>query len=156
MFGDSKDSSVDDFAAQFSQATTMSYTTRMYGFAGCFCIGSLLTFMSVFAVTEIKTHPEKFAVLYSLGNIIVLCSSCFLWGCMAQIKGMIDPVRVGATFVYFLSIILTCYFAFSGGSIALILTFIVIQMLAGIYYSLTYIPYGRTMLKSVLGSMCGL
>lgn len=156
MFGKSDDSAGDDWAAQFSQATSMSYTTRMYGFIGCFLLGALITFASIFAIGDIKTNPSKFAVLYSLGNIVVLCSTCFLWGCLDQIKGMFDPVRVVATVVYLISICLTVYLAATSAGVAAIIVCMIVQFLAGLYYALTYIPYGREMLKGCLGNMCGL
>ncbi len=97
-------------------------------------------FVSLFAVPELPTHPEKFAILYSIGNIVALGSSCFLWGPWAQVKNMFAPIRAVATIIYLLCIAITIYLAVDVKKTVPILIMIIIQCLAGIWYALSYIP----------------
>jgi len=67
---------LDTVRAEFSEATTMSYTTRFYGFCACFSLGILMSMMS----SLFWGHPTKFGVTYTFGNLISICSMMFLFG----------------------------------------------------------------------------
>ena len=97
---------------EFDEMCTLTRTQRLYGFGLTFVIGWVLNLISVFALPQIVLHPEKFALLYTVGNIVSLCSTAFLWGPMQQIKDMFKPIRMGATIIYLLSMVLTFYCAF--------------------------------------------
>lgn len=56
----------------------LSKRTRVLGFVSCFCIGFLVSGLSTFALYTGKT--TQFAVFYTLGNVIALCSTGFLMG----------------------------------------------------------------------------
>lgn len=60
---------------------------RVIGFATCFTIGYLMTFMSFrLFVKLVEGNPAPFVFLYSSGNIMSLMSSMFLSGPQKQFK----------------------------------------------------------------------
>ena len=46
----------------------LTYTQRMYGFAGCFVAGWLISFLS--SISFWSGNTDQFAVLYTLGNVM--------------------------------------------------------------------------------------
>ena len=58
---------------------------------------------SMFAIMK----PVTFAILYTIGNIISLCSTAFLVGPVKQIKNMFAEKRLIATIVFLVSMIIT-------------------------------------------------
>jgi hypothetical protein len=139
------------FGEEFSDAVKLSRTTRMYGFAGCFVAGWVITFLALTALPKIGKQPAKFAILYTAGNIVALCSTMFLWGPVKQIKKMFEPVRAVATIVYFLSMAATLFLAFKVQKLLPVVISLCVQLCAMIWYCASYIPYGRSMIKSCLG-----
>ena len=137
---------------EFNENCSLSRTTRLYLFIGCFVIGWILNVFAVLALPDIGTNPEKFATLYTLGNVIALCSTCFMWGPFSQIKKMFKETRRIATSVYLIMIIVTFVVAFEYPEAWAIILCLIVQFLAMLWYCLSYIPYGRQMLKSMFGS----
>ena len=82
----------------------------------------------------------------------------FLMGPMRQFKRMFKPVRRIATAVYLGMLVITVVVAFTlghqdGGKI-IVLICVFVQFCAAMWYTASYIPYGRKMLLSCLKS-CG-
>lgn len=75
-------------------------------------------------------------------------------GPVRQLKNMFAPIRVWATVIFLASMAVTLVFALVLHSPAAIV-FVIIQYAALIWYSASYIPYGRTMIKKCVGNMCG-
>ncbi len=78
----------------------------------------------------------------------------FLMGPCAQLKRMFDTVRIAATIIYLVAIALTLYFAFAKNVKVRIIPVVacgIVQLLALLWYSLSYIPYARTMVRKCLG-----
>lgn len=130
----------------------MTYQQRIIAFISCYCIGIVFMLCSLFAVGQIITHPSKFAVLYTLGNVLALFSSCFMWGPAAQVRDMFKPIRVWATVLYLCCIVGTVLLCIYHPSAPLILLMIIIQCFAGLWYTLSYIPYARTLVKKCFSS----
>ena len=107
----------------------------------------------------------SFAIVYTLGNITSLCSSCFLFGPRRQLRVMRKAKRRIAVGVYLGLMVLTLTVAGicigvqnSGGFIpALIrpifLVLIFAQWCALIWYIASFIPYGQTMIKKFFKSV---
>lgn len=126
----------------------LTYTQRIGGCVTCILIGFLLSLGSTFRLVQlIKGNPEPFAVMYTLGNIIGMCSTCFLYGPWSQFKQMFAATRVFATSAYFFFMGVTLFFAFYPGEIVLralwICLAILCQFIALAWYTLSYIPYAR-------------
>ena len=130
----------------------LSYATRMMGFAFCFLLGLLLslTSMSSFAGVLVG-HPGPFAFKYTLGNVLSICSYCFLVGPKHQCAGMFAPQRRSATLAFLVSLAVTLVSVFYLRSFFVTVSAIVLQFVAMVYYALSYIPYGHAMCSRVFG-----
>eukprot|EP00746_Dinoflagellata_sp_MGD_P146305 gnl/MRDRNA2_/MRDRNA2_78801_c0_seq1.p1 gnl/MRDRNA2_/MRDRNA2_78801_c0~~gnl/MRDRNA2_/MRDRNA2_78801_c0_seq1.p1 ORF type:complete len:158 (-),score=19.10 gnl/MRDRNA2_/MRDRNA2_78801_c0_seq1:74-547(-) len=84
-----------------SLCKSLSWKERLMGFAFCWGAGSLLmvaAFSSWGAV--LLGRPQKFAMTYTLGNILNVGSTCFLVGPARQLKTMRQRSRRVASVVY--------------------------------------------------------
>ena len=134
---------------EFNENCSLSRTTRLYLFGICFVLGWVLSTMAVFALPDIGTNPEKFATLYTIGNVVALCSTCFMWGPFSQVKKMFKEERRIATIIYLTMIIVTLVVAFEYTEAWAVILCLIIQFLAMGWYCLSYIPYGRKMVKNM-------
>jgi len=136
---------------EYTSCASMSYEQRMYGFAFCALFGVMCSALS----SVFWTRPTKFATLYSMGNILSLASTGFLTGFGRQLKNMFHGTRFVATCVYLGSLIMTLVCAVELKSFPLTMLFLAIQWCALMWYCMSYIPGGRTMLKSIVKACCG-
>jgi len=124
----------------------------MRGFIGCFAAGWILSACSLFTIPGLALgKPAPFAILYTLGNILALSSTFFLWGPKSQLKSMFKPIRAGATVIYLVTLILTFVLAFTTKSGILVMLSLAVQFCAMVWYAASYIPYGRTLIKKTIG-----
>eukprot|EP00457_Paulinella_chromatophora_P014244 gb/GEZN01014645.1/.p1 GENE.gb/GEZN01014645.1/~~gb/GEZN01014645.1/.p1 ORF type:complete len:222 (-),score=4.12 gb/GEZN01014645.1/:247-912(-) len=133
----------------------LSRTQRLYGFAACFLLGILCSFLSSLFVGMILVRPIKFAFPYTLGSILSMGSTSFLVGPARQLRTMFDPIRRWATLTYLTSLFATLYFAVVKHNGILTLAMLIIQFLSFVWYSASYIPYARTFILSCLSRTCG-
>ncbi|XP_043286545.1 vesicle transport protein SFT2A isoform X1 [Venturia canescens] len=131
--------------------STLSWSTRIKGFAICFIIGILCSFLGSFALF-LNRGLTVFAVFYTFGNIISLASTCFLMGPVNQLKKMFASTRIIATLLVFFSLGMTLFAAIELKKAGLALLFIILQSLAMTWYSLSYIPYARDAVKKTIES----
>ncbi|KAI0309073.1 SFT2-domain-containing protein [Amylostereum chailletii] len=127
----------------------LTRTQRLYGFAGCYGVGFLLSILGT--ILLFLGGLTSFAILYALGTVVSLIGTGFLIGFLKQLKLMFKPIRVVATIVFFISIGLIFVGAFVIGSGILCIIFVVIEYLAFLWYTLSYIPYARTAVLKVFG-----
>ena len=97
--------------------------------------------------------PAPFAILYTLGNLVALSSTFFLWGPRSQLKNMFKPIRAGASIVYLIMLLVTLVIAFTIANGILVLICVAIQFCAMVWYAASYIPYGRTLIKKTIGGV---
>lgn len=83
----------------------------------------------------------------------MIFSTVFLVGPLRQLKNMCAATRFIATIVYLLAIILTLLSAFLAKSALLVILCLIIQLLALIWYTLSYIPGARFLVKKCMGSL---
>jgi len=126
----------------------MSFKDRVRGCIGCMCIGMGLSLLGFFAWWG--GHIGTFAIIYTLGNLVSLCSTGFLIGPKRQLKQMFQAKRIQATLVYIFMMFATVICAFAGGPKFLVLIFIFMQWCALVWYIASYIPYGRKMLSKMM------
>jgi len=87
---------------------------RVMGCVACFSLGFLMSLGSLFKLVElVEGNPVPFAMTYTLGNIVAICSSCFLSGPKSQATKMFKGHRLFATLSYLLSIGLTLIVTFT-------------------------------------------
>ncbi|BGP35959.1 hypothetical protein JCM10296v2_007811 [Rhodotorula toruloides] len=134
----------DESAFKFLDLTR---TQRLYGFAICVAVGFALSLLGAifFALGQVAL----FATLYVVGVVASLIGTGFLLGFMKQLKMMWDPVRRYAAAIFLLCIALTFVFAFVISIDVLVIVFAVCTYLAYAWYSLSYIPYARTLAKKM-------
>jgi hypothetical protein len=102
-------------------------------------------------------NPRPFVVFFSLGVILNLLSSLFITGPQKQLTQMFDEKRRYATLTLVSSLGLTFYIATLTklpGQAEVLMLLLAIQILAQMYYVVTYIPYGFDMLKSCCSAGC--
>jgi hypothetical protein len=103
----------------------MTYQQRIIGCVSCMLLGFFLSLGSLFRlVALIEGDPVPFAMMYSLGNIIGISSSCFLYGPWTQLKQMFAFTRIVTTTIYLVMLGVTLFLvSLSADFSALILVF---------------------------------
>ena len=131
----------------------LTYTQRIIGFGACCGFGMLLSLMGSLVLIGgfTDTNIQAFVSLYIVGNVMALCSTGFLIGPKSQCIKMWDPTRRYTTAFYLSMLIIVFAVAVSGQNIFLILALLFIEFLAAIWYSASYIPFARDMIKKCLG-----
>ncbi|XP_011083228.1 vesicle transport protein SFT2B [Sesamum indicum] len=136
------------FLDDFNRNCTLSTKQRLYGFAICLSAGITCTLLSML----VFFHPIKFGITFSFGNLLALGSTAFLIGPKRQVTMMLDPVRIYATALYISSIIIALFCAVYVRNKLLTLLAIVLEFGALIWYSLSYIPFARSMVSKIMAS----
>jgi hypothetical protein len=137
----------EQFEFEFQNAVRLSYTTRIYGFGICVGLGCLISLFSFLKFSSVLQGDAKpFVIIYSVGNIIAVMSTFFLWGPCAQLKSIFKMDRLIGTIVYFSSIALTITMAVHYPKLGLLLLCIAVQFCALVWYTAASIPGGRAML----------
>lgn len=91
-----------------------------------------------------------FVVCLSLGTMTMLVSTLFLLGPVQQCKRIVHPSRLLAFGLFIMFWILAVIAGFKHKTFAAVL-FAVLEMLAFVWYALSYIPYARTLILRMLG-----
>jgi len=139
----------DSLITEISDATRLSWSTRIKGFIVCFCLG---VFFSILGMIMLWKKITLFAIFYSLGNVTALASTCFLMGPMKQLRNMFKEKRLIATIVMLVCLVLTLCAALWWKSNGLALVFCILQYLAMTWYCLSYIPFARDAVKKCVTS----
>lgn len=138
----------------------LTFQERLAGWLFFFLLGFLLSIGSTFRLIQLlRGNPAPFARIYSLGNITSLCSTGFFVGPIQQFQSMLHKKRRISAIVYLLFIVLTITFCYvphlkAGERVPAIVICITIQFLALCWYTLSFIPYGRRICKSICRSLC--
>lgn len=149
-----EDEDSGSFEAQFKEACTLSYQTRLIACGIFLGLGIIFDIVAVTSLPNIVLHPQTFAIFYTLSSIASIGATMFLWGPCSQLKQMFKKKRVVATSVYLGSMILTLVCAYELQSVWLVVLCLVIQFLAMIWYCASYIPYGRAILTGCTKNCC--
>jgi len=151
--GNEDQSTVDEergFVAEALDASSLSMSTRIKGFAACFVLGILLSLLSI---SMLSISLSAFALLYTFGNMTALASTFFLMGPVNQLKKMFAPTRLIATILMMVFLGLTLAAALWWGKKGLAIIFCVMQFCAMTWYSISYIPYARDAVKKCFGTV---
>lgn len=133
----------------------LSFRERVMGFATCFGLAIFIDLLSFGSMVGLLTgNPTRFALTYTLGNILSIIGSGFLMGFKRQIKGMFEKKRWICATIYAVSMIMTLVSAVFLQQPLLTLIFIVTQMTSYVWYIASYIPYGRDCLLGAI-KRCG-
>lgn len=135
-----------------SEATTLSYKSRIIGFIVCFVLGTLCSVAGSCCLLIPGSGLMIFAILFSVGNLISVASTCFLKGPVKQIKHMFDEKRWIASILVLVFLVLTLMAALWWELYGLTIIFCVCQYLALLWYSLSCIPLAHAAIKKVFDS----
>lgn len=135
----------------------LSKKQRIFGFATCLGLGLFLFSFAAMYVPVIVFKARKFSLLFSLGSLFTMGSFSFLWGPWNHITHLFGKDRLPFTIVYLGSLSATLYFALALQSTVLTTVAAVCQVLALVYFVVSYIPGGQTGMKffaRICSSMC--
>jgi len=131
----------------------LSWKKRMIGFLATGLISALLGGISIYFLFQ--NNLTNFAIFYSLGNACAIGATLFLVGPRKQFKKMIRPHRAVATAVFIISLILTIVFAFATQDQGwVIIICVIVQFAAFLWYTLSFMPFTRRILKKCFGKIC--
>ena len=136
---------------------SLSKKQRIFGFLTSLGLGLFFFSFATIYVPVIVLKARKFALLFSLGSLFTLGSFSFLWGPWNHIKHLFGKERLPFTSVYFGTLAATLYFALGLQSYLLTTMAAVCQVLALLWFVISYIPGGQTGIKffgRICGSMC--
>jgi general stress protein CsbA len=136
----------------------LTFQQRIIGFGACFGIGWLMSFMGTLTLIggPSTTNIRTFIILYIFGNVIALCATGFLLGPRTQCQKMFHPTRRYSTIFYLVMLIIVFAVAVAKQHIALVLVLLFIEVLAALWYSISYIPFARKIVIGILRrSPCG-
>ncbi|CAL1152315.1 unnamed protein product [Cladocopium goreaui] len=86
----------------------ITWRQRVTGWLCCFCLGLLLQASSFGSLTRaLLGHPGRFALTYTLGNIVALVGTFFLAGPRKQVRKMADKNRAHASAIFVSAMVLT-------------------------------------------------
>lgn len=149
-----EDEDENSFQSEFEKVCTLSYKERMIGFGVFFGLGLIFDILAVIALVQIVAHPSRFAIIYTIGNLITISSTLFLFGPCSQVRNMFKAKRIVATLIYFGSMAFTLFAAYQWGKFWIVALALLIQFLAMVWYCASYIPWGRSILTRMATSIC--
>ena len=142
-----------------SACPSLTYKQRLYGFLTCFILGIVFSLLSFGGLIAAFMSPAKFGLMYSLGNLSSIGSTCFFFGPQSQMKRMFKNSRIIATILFLSALIGTLVFVwFFDKSVwwhrLCLLHLIFLQFCTLFWYTLSYIPFGRTLFKKICFACC--
>lgn len=123
----------------------LTYQQRLIGFFSCAVFGWILSLVGTLTLIGGATDENIriFAILYVLGNVIALSATGFLLGPKSQCRKMWAPTRRYTTAFYLTMLIVVLIVAVLKQNVFLVLFLLFIEVLAAVWYSISYIPFGR-------------
>nr|XP_043875860.1 vesicle transport protein SFT2B-like isoform X3 [Solea senegalensis] len=142
--GEDEDENTDGAGVleRVNEASTLGWGTRVRGFLVCLVLGAFFCVLATFMLWIPGFGLAVFVVFYTIGNICALTSSMFLVGPCRQLRSMCAKERALAT-------VLMVWTNFT-----LALIFCILQILAFIWYGLSYVPYARETFVKVCSVCC--
>jgi len=151
LSGDAEEDEQDDSGlTRVMDQSTLSWGTRVKGFIACFLLGIVMSVVG--SICVFFRHFVAFGIVYTLGNLIAMSSTCFLCGPLAQIKKMFAKTRIIATVLVFVFMVLTLIAGIAIQKGGLTLLFCILQFCAMTWYSISYIPFARDAIKKCAGT----
>ncbi|CCD25275.1 Sft2p NDAI_0E04580 [Naumovozyma dairenensis CBS 421] len=131
---------------------TLSRTERLILFI-CFLLGAAVCFtLCVFLFPVLAIKPRKFGLLWSFGSLLFVTAFGIFMGPIAYMKHLTSRERLPFTIFFFTTCFMTIYFAAFMKSSILTIPCAILQLIAVLYYAISYFPFGGTTLR-MLSSM---
>eukprot|EP00747_Dinoflagellata_sp_TGD_P067223 gnl/TRDRNA2_/TRDRNA2_155174_c0_seq2.p1 gnl/TRDRNA2_/TRDRNA2_155174_c0~~gnl/TRDRNA2_/TRDRNA2_155174_c0_seq2.p1 ORF type:complete len:238 (+),score=38.89 gnl/TRDRNA2_/TRDRNA2_155174_c0_seq2:49-762(+) len=137
----------------------LSWRERLFGFGICFAAGCFLTVAACGHWSAMFIgQGERFALTYTLGNILTIGSTFFLVGAQRQWSGMwaknrrLASLGYVACTVFTLACVCVRWRDYNMSFTGAVLTFasVALQGASLLWYALSYIPFGRALFSRLL------
>lgn len=128
---------------ELSEMSSLTMKQRLGGFFLSMGMGITFIVIAMSFVPMIAVFGKKFAFFFSCGNFFCVASTAFLVGPAAQAKKMFEAQRAQAATAYVVSLSMTLVAALHWRSSILSIVFASVQVVAVVWYALSYIPYAR-------------
>ncbi|XP_053200516.1 vesicle transport protein SFT2B-like [Panonychus citri] len=138
------------FATQLGEATSLSWSTRIQGFIICFILGFVFSIIGSLFLALPGKGLVLFAMFYTIGNLTSMASTLFLMGPWKQLKKMFNETRYIATILVVVFMVLTLVSGLHWHKTGLTVLLCICQFLSMTWYSISYIPYARDMVKKTV------
>lgn len=126
---------------------SLSKKQRIIGFMSSLILGTICFGLAISFLPMLLLNPRKFSLLFTLGSVFTLSSFSFLWGPYSHMVHLFSKERLPFTLVYLTTLIATLYFAMGLQSAILTPIAAVLQVIALLWFVISYIPGGQTGLK---------
>ncbi|KDR21649.1 protein transport protein SFT2 [Zootermopsis nevadensis] len=133
--------------AQKDCCPSLSRIQRITGFCLCILLGLLCFVLAAMYTPVLLLKARKFALLYTMGSLFTICSFSFLWGPLNHLQHLFSRDRLPFTAAYFGTLFATLYFALQVQSTPLTVLCAVGQIVALLWFLVSYIPGGQTGLQ---------
>lgn len=120
----------------------LSRLEKIVGFACCLAASVLCFVVCFFLFPVLALKPRKFAMLWSLGSVLFVVSFGVLQGPYSYARHLVSRDRIVFTVVFFSSVFWTMYAATVQKSTVTTIVASVVEMLAIVYYTVSYFPFG--------------
>ncbi|KAI5369386.1 Putative vesicle transport protein, Got1/SFT2 [Septoria linicola] len=111
-------------------------------------LAAIALFIVCFTLMPILSlRPRKFAILWTMASMLFLGSWAVMMGPMVYVRHLVSQERLPFTATYFGSIVLTLYFAVGLRSTILTLFTSIVQIVALVWYLVSYFPMGSQGLR---------
>ncbi|XP_015754573.1 PREDICTED: protein transport protein SFT2-like isoform X1 [Acropora digitifera] len=127
-----------------------SFASSQNGWGNWFVKGEkdpILPSLAGFVAPFLLLKARKFVLLYTMGSLLTIGSFSLLWGPVNHVKHLCSFGRLPFTAAYFGSMFATLYMAIIVKSTVLTAVCAVLQIIALIWYFVSYIPGGSTGMK---------
>ncbi|KAL7515481.1 hypothetical protein ACHAXN_013118 [Cyclotella atomus] len=135
----------------------MNYQQRFQIFCICLLLSALFFALGFFVGIPLLTvRPQKFALSFTCGSITFMSSFAILKGPQAHLMSMLAGDRIHFTVMYLGSMLLTLYLTFTAGGAkgyVLVLGSSALQLLALMWYLITFLPGGAMGMKVLTQAM---
>ncbi|TDH69274.1 hypothetical protein CCR75_002552 [Bremia lactucae] len=136
-----EDGLLDDIGDEFDELTL---NQRALGALGCYMLSGFLAFLATLVLFTSVHHVRLYSLLYSLSNVATFCSLLFIMGQDRLQKRMLSRKRSITGRAWMGSLALTIIVAFLWHSHwFIVILLLLVQFGSMIWYSATYIPFGR-------------
>lgn len=140
-------------AAEGTLMPDLALSTRIQLFVLCQILAVVTNFIAWVALSTGRYNRS--VALTTLANLVSILGTTFLMGLRRQCSSMFDPIRRTATLIYLGSLVLTLVAAVSLRSTGICVLMSCVQYAALLWYSLSFIPYGRTVATSAVKGLVG-
>ncbi|KAJ9072218.1 protein transport protein sft2 [Entomophthora muscae] len=141
------------FAANSSQSEPewfeLTLMQRWTGFAICAISGMLMLSLSAFKIL----HPTKFSLSFTFGSLLIFISFGFLKGPKSHFSHVFSRERMPFTLSYFGSMGCCLFFSLIYVSFLLSIVFFIVQLIALIWYFVSYLPGGSAAMARTAASL---